>query len=68
MLYCPNSHADKSAVLIKTYLKSTEQMYSEEKALLVSYMVIGRWIHGMKLSYEICGDHLKYQNVSLSLI
>ena len=44
MLYCPNSHADKSAVLIKTYLKSTEQMYSEEKALLVSYMVI--WLDG----------------------
>jgi hypothetical protein len=67
MLYGPNSDADKSTVLIKAYLKATEQMYYEEKALLVSYMVLGGWIQGMKLSYEICGDHLQYQNVSLSL-
>ncbi|MDA9938206.1 hypothetical protein N9D34_01170 [Salibacteraceae bacterium] len=67
LLYDPNSAIDKSAVLTKAYLKATEQMYSEEKALLVSYMVLGGWIQGMKLSYAICGNYLKDQNVSLSL-
>ena len=67
MLHGPNRNADKSAVLIKAYLKATEQMYSEEKALLISYMVLGGWIQGMKLSYSLCGDYLQHQNVSLSL-
>ena len=67
MLYDPNPDIDKSAVLTKAYLKATEQMYSEEKALLVSYMVLGGWIQGMKLSYEVCGNYLKDQNVALSL-
>lgn len=67
MLYDTDPDIDKSAVLTKAYLKATEQMYSEEKSLLVSYMVLGGWIQGMKLSYEVCGKYLKDQNVSLSL-
>ncbi len=67
MLYDPDPAIDKSAVLTKAYLKATELMYSEEKALLVSYMVLGGWLQGMKLSYEVCGNYLTDKNVALNL-
>lgn len=67
LLNSSDPEIDKSAVLTKTYLKATEQMYSEERAVLVSYMVLGGWVQGMKLSYEICGDFLANQDVGLGL-
>ncbi|UTW62509.1 hypothetical protein KFE98_21340 [bacterium SCSIO 12741] len=58
---------DKSAILTKAYLRATDQLYTEERAVMVSYMVLGGWIEGMSLSYEICGEYLEDDNIRLGL-
>ncbi len=63
----PDPSIDKSAVLTKVYLKATEQMYSEGRALLVSYMVLGGWIQDMEISYAVCANYITEKSVSLKL-
>lgn len=58
---------DKSAVLTRVYLKATEQLYTEQRAILVGYMVIGGWVEGMKMSYETCGEYLDEESIRLGI-
>ena len=67
MLYNSNPEIDKSSILTKSYLRATEQMYNEERALLVSLMVLGGWIEGMSMSYDVCGQFLEDESIRLGL-
>lgn len=67
MLLSNEAHVDKSAALTRVYLKATEQLYTQERAILVSYMVVGGWVEGMKMSYETCGQYLEKENIRLGI-
>ncbi|MBD79567.1 MAG: hypothetical protein CL840_11670 [Crocinitomicaceae bacterium] len=67
LLLSNDTSVDKSATLTRVYLKATEQLYTQERAILVSYMVAGGWVEGMKMSYETCGDYLDKDGIRLGI-
>ena len=67
MLLSNDASMDKSATLTRVYLKATEQLYTQERAILVSYMVVGGWVEGMKMSYETCGKYLEKEGIRLGI-
>lgn len=67
LLYSTNPEIDKSKELTKAFLKATEQLYSDERALHVAYMVLGGWIEGMGISYEECSEYIHDENIRLAL-
>jgi len=67
LLLSNEAHIDKSAALTRVYLKATEQLYTQERAILVSYMVVGGWVEGMKMSYETCGQYLEKEGIRLGI-
>ena len=67
LLYQSDPEVDKSMILTKAYLRATEQLYDDERALLVSFMVFGGWIEGMSMSYDICGEYLEDESIRLAL-
>ena len=67
MLLSNDANVDKSATLTRVYLKATEQLYTQERAILVSYMVVGGWVEGMKMSYETCGQYLEKEGIRLGI-
>ncbi|MGB0390261.1 MAG: hypothetical protein ACPGD5_01745 [Salibacteraceae bacterium] len=62
-----NTEIDKSAIITRIYLRATEQLYTEERAIIVSYMVLGGWLEGMKMTYETCGDYLDDEEIRLGI-
>jgi hypothetical protein len=50
LLYSENPDVNKSAILTKAYLKASEQLYSEERAALVTVMVVGGWVRGLNIA------------------
>lgn len=62
-----NTEIDKSAIITRIYLRATEQLYTEERAIVVSYMVLGGWLEGMKMTYETCGEYLNDEEIRLGI-
>lgn len=56
LLYSEDPTVNKSAILTKAYLKASEQLYSEERAVLVTHMVVGGWARGLRIATAFASE------------
>jgi hypothetical protein len=66
-LYSENPSVNKSAILTKAYLKASEQLYSEERAVLVTHMVVGGWVRGLSLAVDFSQGQEAFDLVRLGI-
>lgn len=58
---------NKSILLTKAYLNAKDQLFSEERAQLATFMVIGGWIEGLNISTQNCKGKLDNLDIRLGL-
>ncbi len=62
-----DSTINKSVILTKAYLNAKDQLFSEERAQLATFMVIGGWLEGLHISSNMCKDDLSNLDIRLGL-
>lgn len=62
-----DSTINKSVILTKAYLNAKDQLFSEERAQLATFMVIGGWIEGLNISSQVCKGKLDNAEIRLGL-
>lgn len=62
-----DSTINKSVILTKAYLNAKDQLFSEERAQLATYMVLGGWVEGLHVSSQMCKGKLDDMEIRLGL-
>jgi len=62
-----DSTVNKSVLLTKAYLNAKDQLFSEERAQLATFMVVGGWIEGLHVGCQVASSEINGQDVRLGL-
>lgn len=62
-----DSTINKSVILTKAYLNAKDQLFSEERAQLATFMVVGGWLEGLHISTSMCKENISNLDIRLGL-
>lgn len=62
-----DSTINKSVILTKAYLNAKDQLFSDERAQLATYMVLGGWIEGLHVSSQMAKNKIDDMEIRLGL-
>lgn len=62
-----DSTINKSVILTKAYLNAKDQLFSEERAQLATFMVVGGWLEGLHISTSMCKEKISDLDIRLGL-
>lgn len=54
-----DSTVNKSVILTKAYLNAKDQLFSDERAQLATFMVVGGWLEGLHIGTQLIKENVK---------